>query len=562
MPTDKNQSPPNRRSRPLWRARRAALLLSAFCFLAVSGVQAQLTLNRYIESGATIPFDPNNGGEVFSTNNWTNSGFTNISGVSVNLNLSSADGQDFYVNVSEAYLTYNQLGTNAVSQATIYTINGANPGDPTATSLNATFAVTNAFNSPGATNEWILSLYNGTESEGQAGEGVLNYWRLIVTGGAVTNGTISVGQQGIISGSDGYSVAALIDAGSGTGSNAVTAFVTNSQSLNFNGALTGSGDLAKTGAGTLSVAGNSSGFTGSFRLNEGVANFTTTNALGTGVLIQSNGSSTAIFSAGGTYTQNMSLYNVSFTNGGNTLSGTITNNNTTYTVSAGATNTLSGLLTGSGGVTKEGDGGLVIAGSANNTYTGATVVNDGALVLSNSSGNAINSSSSITVNTGGTLVLGASNQIGDSVGLILNGGTFLIGGANVTENLGTLTLSASSTIDFGNFGATGFRQLTFDDSSAITWTGTLTITNWQGVANTSSDFTEIIFGVGGLTSTQLGQIYFANQGLTGGGLLSGTGELVPVPEPQVYAAALALLAFVGWRERKRIASIIGLKRRL
>jgi autotransporter-associated beta strand protein len=536
------------------------IVVLCLSLLFAASAQGQLTLNRYIGSGATIPFDPLNGGSLFSTNNWSNNGFTNISGVSVNLNLSSAEGQDFLVNVSEAYLTFNQLGTNAVSQATIYTTNGANPGDPTATSLNATFAVTNAFNSPGGTNEWILSLYNGDDSEGQLGEGVLNYWRLLVTGGAVTNGTISVGQQGIISGSDGYSVTAVIDAGSGTGSNAVTAFVTNSQSLNFNGALTGSGDLAKTGAGTLSVAGNSSGFSGAFLLNEGTANLTATNALGTGVLIQSNGSSTAIFSAGGTYTQNMSLYNVSFTNGGNTLSGTITNNNTTYTVSAGATNTLSGVLTGSGGVTKEGDGGLVIAGSANNTYTGATVVNDGALVLSNSSGNAINSSSSITVNTGGTLVLGASNQIGDSVGLILNGGSFLIGGANVTENLGTLTLSASSTIDFGNFGATGFRQLIFDDSSAINWTGTLTITNWQGVANTSSDFTEIVFGVGGLTSTQLGQIYFANQGLTGGGLLSGTGELVPVPEPQVYAAALALIAFVGWRERKRIASIVGLKR--
>ncbi|MFM8886258.1 MAG: beta strand repeat-containing protein, partial [Chthoniobacterales bacterium] len=389
---------------------------------------------------------------------------------------------------------------------------------------------------------------------------ILNYWRLILTGDAVTNGTISVGQQGIISGSAGYTVTATIDASSGTGANGVT--VTNSGALTFNGGLTNSGDLNKIGSGTLFVGGNSTGFSGALRLNAGTVNLTATNALGTGVLIQSNGSSTAIFSAGGTYTQNMSLYNVSFTNGGNTLSGSITNNGSgTFTGASGSTHTLTGVISGTGGFTKEGSGQIVLNGSVNNTYSGATVVNAGSLVLSNSSGNAINNSSSITVNNGGTLVLGASNQIGDGIGLILNGGTLLVGASTLSETLGTLTLNASSTIDFGNFGATGLRQLTFSNSSAISWTGTLTITNWQGVANTSSDFTEIFFGVGGLSTAQQAQIRFANQGNVAGTLL-GTGELVPVPEPQVYAAALALIAFVGWRERKRIASIIGIKRRL
>jgi len=526
----------------------------------VASAQAQLTLNRYIQGPGTnnpVPVD----GSLLMTNNWTNNGLTSISNVSVNVNLSSPEGEDFYVNISEAFLTYNQLLTNAVNQATIYRTNQANTNDPFATSLNATFAVTNAFNSPGTTNEWIVSFFNGSEDEGQLGQAAFDYWRLIVTGDAVTNGLISVGQQGIISGSDGYTVTATIDAGSGTGTNAVTAFVTNGQSLNFNGGISGSGELAKTGAGELSLAGNSTNFSGTFSVSEGTANITTTTALGSGRLFQTNGSSTVIFSAGGTYSNSMTLANVSFTNSGNTLSGTITNSGSgTFLSAASTTNTISGVMTGSGGLTKDGDGALVIAGSANNTYTGATVVSDGSLVLSNSSGNAIHSSSSITVTNGGTLVLGASNQIGDSVGLILGGGTFLVGAANVSENLGTLTLTADSTIDFGNFGATGFRQLTFDNSSGITWTGTLTITNWQGAIWTSSEFTEILFGVGGLTSTQLGQIRFANQNNVTGGLL-GTGELVPVPEPQVYVAVLALLGFVGWRERKRIVSLLQISRR-
>jgi fibronectin-binding autotransporter adhesin len=519
-------------------------LLLAF----VASAQAQLTLNRYIQGPNTnIPI----GGDNFSTNTWGNNGLTNISSVSVNMNLSSPEGEDFLVEYSEAYLSYNveaEPASNRVIQGTIYA-----PGATNGSSLDATFNVTNAFNSPGTTNEWIVSFYNGDDPD-QLGSAQFNYWRLIVTGGAVTNGTISVGQQGIISGSDGYTVTATIDAGSGTGTNAVTAFVTNGQSLNFNGGISGSGELAKTGAGALSLGGNSTNFSGTVNLTAGTANLTTTTALGTGTLFQTNGASTAIFSAGGNYTNNMTLANVSFTNSGNTLSGTITNSGSgTFLSAASTTNTISGVMTGAGGLTKDGAGELVIAGSANNTFTGATVVDEGTLVLSNSSGNAINSSTNITVNTGGTLVLGASNQIGDGVGLILSGGTLLVGALNVTESLGTLTLTADSTIDFGNFGADGLRRLTFADSSAISWTGILTITNWQGVANTSSEFTEIFFGEGGLTLTpgQQGQIRFANQGNVAGTLL-GTGELVPVPEPPVYAAALAIFAAIGWRERRRV----------
>ncbi|MFZ9933733.1 MAG: hypothetical protein ACO3G9_11125, partial [Chthoniobacterales bacterium] len=137
------------------------------------------------------------------------------------------------------------------------------------------------------------------------------------------------------------------------------------------------------------------------------------------------------------------------------------------------------------------------------------------------------------------------------------GGTFRVGTATTgfSDTLGTLTLNASSTLDLGAW-TTGVRQLTFADSSAISWTGTLTITNWQGAALQSSDVAEILFGTGGLTSSQLSQVYWANQTISGGTLLSGTGELVPVPEPRIFAAAVALLAVVGWRERQRLAVLL------
>ncbi|MGA0112045.1 MAG: hypothetical protein ACO3PN_08075, partial [Chthoniobacterales bacterium] len=67
---------------------------------------------------------------------------------------------------------------------------------------------------------------------------------------------------------------------------------------------------------------------------------------------------------------------------------------------------------------------------------------------------------------------------------------------------------------------------------------------------------ELLFGTGGLTSSQLSQVYWANQTISGGTLLSGTGEIVPVPEPRIFAAAVALLAVVGWRERQRLAVLL------
>ena len=66
---------------------------------------------------------------------------------------------------------------------------------------------------------------------------------------------------------------------------------------------------------------------------------------------------------------------------------------------------------------------------------------------------------------------------------------------------------------------------------------------------------EILFGTGGLTSTQLGQIYFANQNINGGALIGAGGELAPIPEAPVCAAAMALVGFIGWRERRRIRGL-------
>jgi len=331
---------------------------------------------------------------------------------------------------------------------------------------------------------------------------------------------------------------------------------------------------------------------------------------------------------------------VAFLNGGNTLSGTITNLNTVYDVAAGTTNSLSGFVTGPGGLELVGGGVLAVTGATNNyggattisngtlrvgtlanagsassigtngsitlagssaanavfDYTGGNMTIDRSLILTNGGGTVAMASpsttmtmigsasgsgalvlsegtmvlsntgapnsfapASIQVDSGATLQLGASNQLGDSTGLILNGGTFIVGTATAgySETLGTLTLNANSTIDLGSF-AGGLRQLRFANSSSVNWANNtvLTFTNWQGEGYTSSDVAEILFGSGGLTSTQLGQIYFANQDISGGTLIGPGGELVPIPEAEVYWAALAIALAVGYRERRRLIGIL------
>ncbi len=232
-----------------------------------------------------------------------------------------------------------------------------------------------------------------------------------------------------------------------------------------------------------------------------------------------------------------------------TLTGTSTGLNTMRSVIANPSS-------GATSVTKSGAGKWVLSGS--NTYTGATLVSNGTLEAG--AINALKTTSGITVNTGGTLLLsGSDNRIGDAVPLTLGGGTFHTGG--LSETLGTLTLSANSIIDFGN----GTSTLTFADSSGATWAGSfrLSIYNWSGNTLTGGGTDQLRFLSNGLSSTQLARIdfysgstaetklsitpsFFAN------GFVGGAGEVTPVPEPSSVAAVMGLLGLIGWRERRKM----------
>ncbi len=218
----------------------------------------------------------------------------------------------------------------------------------------------------------------------------------------------------------------------------------------------------------------------------------------------------------------------------------------TFTVEDGAaaTDLAIGAVIKNGSLIKAGAGVMALNGA--NTLSGTVTVNGGTLTLAASSGSALGSVSSLTVNSGGTLQLGASNQINDSATTTLNGGTFNTGG--LSEHVGALTLQSTSTIDLSS----GASVIAFANSHSISWTGTLNIYNWSGTPWTGGGTDELFFGTDstGLTATQLADIQFYSGTGTGaytvGALILANGEVVPVPEVRTFLpGVLALLVLLA-----------------
>ncbi len=310
------------------------------------------------------------------------------------------------------------------------------------------------------------------------------------------------------------------------------------------------------------------------------------------------------------------------TAGGTTSTSTISANNlaltqtggTTFNVASGATNgpdlLVSGTIGQPTGVTntaliKTGAGTLTLSNT--NTYTSGTTVNGGTLVLAHSGADG---SGTLTVNSSGTVTVTAA-QGDSSTDPIINGGTYNVavsgalgspttienGGKLVNTDLtandpttphttsndtqigGVLTIgNGTNILDFGA-GNTG-AIFDFADSSAATWTGTLSVYDWSGGYPTSYDPTtqrgttggdgldQLFFGSDGtanhgLTLSQLQDItFYSDAGTTklgnGVSIILQDGEVSPAPEP----AEVATLSMIGLglgglllRARKRLAAV-------
>lgn len=365
--------------------------------------------------------------------------------------------------------------------------------------------------------------------------------------------------------------------------------------LNLDLPITGSGGLTFVGfrtnsgnAGRLRLGGANTytGVTNFYGYGAATADFYITNSLAlqnTTVNYVAGRGSTLFFGNGGTSGQ------TAYTFGGLTGNANINlnNNNTTAGVvaltlgsagsadTASTVNTYSGVLSNTvagGSIIKDGVATQVLSGA--NTYTGPTNVIGGTLEISGSIGGS--SSTAISVSAGTLLLSGAgTNRVTDTSSVALGGGTLAFAstvGGGLSETVGELTLSATSSIDFGT-GANG-NQFTFASAPAFGAGFTLNIFNWSGstyslgqtdpgtgatqdrlLFNTDPAFdaAQISFYSGpDINSTFLG---------TGNEISFGVSqfEIVPVPEPSSTAlvGSIVLLGLIGYRERlRRVRAVI------
>jgi fibronectin-binding autotransporter adhesin len=379
---------------------------------------------------------------------------------------------------------------------------------------------------------------------------------------------------------------ALVNIGSSTFAGPINA-ATNATINAGGGTLTLTGGVAKNGT-TLTIAGggtvniNTNGITGSSPNSDLIVDGTTvvlntansyngpTTIQNSGIL-QLGGNNVLPSSPQTTVTINTSsIFDLASHSDGvasitgdstATIKNTSVGSTSTLTVNpASGSTTFAGVIAGTNSgaqgdiaLQKNGAGTLILTGA--NTYSGTTTVNGGTLAVAGGVGGGLTSTSNVTVNSGGTLLLGASDQISNGATITLAGGTFAKGnfseGSAIAPGLGALTLTATgSKIDFG----TGtFGIVTFASFSPGTFT--LSIDNWTGtIATMGGPATDrLIFASD--QSGNLNNFWFTGYapGAVEVLLPSGFYEVTPaaIPETSTWITAALALGVAGFHFIRR-----------
>jgi autotransporter-associated beta strand protein len=342
----------------------------------------------------------------------------------------------------------------------------------------------------------------------------------------------------------------------------------------ISGVISGSRGIVKQGTGQLTLSGNNTS-TGVLYIDDGTINLNG-GSLGAGTIEIGAGTvgaaaatlkvSSGSFSRGVTVNSDAGAGDrtIDFANstGTATLSGAVALEKT-VSASVGnsaATGVFSGVISGSGGLTKTGSGTLTLSGDGANTYAGVTTISGGVLNLNKNAGlNAI--AGNVSVASNATLLVSQSNQVNNSAAVTLSGGT-ITRASGVSEVFGNLNLTAASFLNFGSgtAGSVQFGTYARDTESAL-----LTVQNFfQG---NSLVFSQNLVASGFIASSSSGSYnngYFAfADGFTTSWNGTDTFTITAIPEPSTYVAAAGLLALFLWPVRRRLIkdakSILGLR---
>ncbi|BAN47411.1 Ig-like domain-containing protein [Metapseudomonas resinovorans] len=422
---------------------------------------ASLTVKRPGTAVSSDIFGFNTSGAQFtvSGNNLQSSGstfatFTNTGGVlTITFTSSGTTATTALVNDVARHITYRS--DTPAGDATIqYALNdGTSTTTANVTVTSDTIYVTNT------TDTATVDVSNGvsfSEAVAIAAADATGSQTLVLSNAFATNvnlaGSLSINESLTINAD---SASGMTISGGNTitlGGGTTLDFTNSTGTVTIAATLGGSGSLSKAGGGTLylSSVSNEANMSGGITVTGGTLQVSSDDQLSSGTLTLNGGTLTNFSTA-------MTIDNaiVLGASGG------------TFTIGGGSGATsvvLSGTVSGSGTLTKNGQAILELSG--NNTYTGATNVTAGTLIASHA--NALGTTAgSTTVASGATVRLGGGLTVAESFNIAGSGNTVS------AANYGALHLGSGSTTVSGTVTLTGAADISAASGSTLTISGAM-----------------------------------------------------------------------------------------